>query len=153
MGELQLIRQEILRSSACSCAQAAADATSIILQQAERHRCWAASASLAESCQELWSEVKSVKLQSQDKVLLARYQLSPETVTTYTSYTVFCCQYRPTYAAVDSLQADGKLQRSRHQLSLCCRRRLPVCDMSKLGSSQRRAKNSCVFFVQVPTGA
>ncbi|KAL0049104.1 hypothetical protein WJX82_006554 [Trebouxia sp. C0006] len=78
IGELQLIRSEILRLSACSCSNASAYASPRVLQQTERHQCWAASSSLAESCQELWSDVKFVQLRSQDKVFarqLTAYKL------------------------------------------------------------------------------
>lgn len=68
MGELQLIRTEILRSCACCCSSATAHASPRVLQQTARHQCWAASSSLAESCQELWADVKFAQLQSQDKV-------------------------------------------------------------------------------------
>ena len=77
MGELQLIRTEILRSSACSCSSATAPASPSVLQQTERHQCWAASSSLAESCQELLSDVKFVQLRSQDKVFARQVPAQP----------------------------------------------------------------------------
>ena len=81
MGELQLIRREILRLSACSCSSANAHVSPRVLQQTERHQCWAASSSLAESCQELWSDVKFVQLQSQEKVFARQVPAQPSTFT------------------------------------------------------------------------
>ena len=75
-GELQLIRREILQSSA-SCSKATADANLSGLRLAERHQCWAASSSLAESCQELWSDVEFLQLQSQDKVFARQVPAQP----------------------------------------------------------------------------
>ncbi|DBA77546.1 hypothetical protein WJX77_000851 [Trebouxia sp. C0004] len=69
VGELQLIRREILLSIACSCSSATADASPKVT---ERHQCWAASSSLAESCQELWFDVKLAQSQSQDKVFASQ---------------------------------------------------------------------------------
>ena len=77
IGELQLIRKEILRSNACSCSRVTADASPAGLHLTERHQLWAASSSLAESCQELWSDVKFVQLQSQDKVFARQVPAQP----------------------------------------------------------------------------